>query len=426
MRVAVVGGGYAGLAAAVTLAANGVPPVLFEAGAALGGRARAVAWRGLALDNGPHLLLGAYRETLRLMDLAGAKPDSVDRLPLGLSIHGRFELRAPRLPAPLHLMAALLSARGLGWRERLSAVRFASALRLHSFRLPQDLGLAGFLARHRQDGAIGRLLWEPLCLAALNTPPEVASAQVFLNVLRDSFSHARADSDLILPRVDLGALFPEPAAAFVLGRGGRVVRNARIRRIAIDGDRYLLSHDAGEESFSHVVCATAPQHALPLLGRLPQLAGEAAAIAALSYQPIATAYLQYPSSVRLPQPMLGLDGGIAQWLFDRGRTHGTAGLVAAVASAEGEHMALPRAELAARIRRQIEDRFGLPEPLWQKVIVEKRAGFSCTVGLKRPSQKTALDNFFLAGDYTAGDYPATLEGAVRSGVKCAKFILGTT
>lgn len=424
MRVAVVGGGYAGLAAAATLTAHGVPVTVFEAGSLLGGRARRVAWRGLALDNGQHILLGAYRETLRLLDLTGANPRSVARLPLQLALPGRFELKAARLPAPFHLLAGLLRAHGLTWQERLAAIRFASALRIQSFRLARDESVATLLARYRQDGEISRLLWEPLCLAALNTPVRIASAQVFLNVLRDSFTHARGDSDLILPQADLTALFPERVAAFVRKQGGRLLANTRIRHIRAGQEEFTLTHATGKDTFSHVICATAPQHAVPLLKPLPELHRETALIAALSYQPIATAYFQYPQFVRLPWPMSGMDNGPAQWVFDRGRTHGTPGLLAAVVSAEGIHLSIPQDDLAADIHRQLERTFDLPAPLWHKVIIEKRATFSCTAGLKRPQQATALANFFLAGDYTAGDYPATIEGAVRSGVKCAKLILG--
>lgn len=424
MKVAIVGAGYAGLAAAVELARKDVPVVLFEAGKSVGGRARAVSWRDIALDNGQHLLLGAYSETLRLMDVVGTASDNILRLPLELTVPGRFELRTPSLPAPLHLIGGLLSARGLGWSERLQAIRFAVALRLRGFRLDRDQSVAALLARYGQDGDIGRLLWEPLCLAALNTPPSLASAQVFLNVLRDSFSHARSDSDLILPRVDLTSLFPAHAVAFIQKRGAIFRRETRIRAVEQTGNGFHLSWNDGAEAFSHVVCATAPQHALTLLPERPELARTFSLIRAFSYQPIATVYLQYPPSVRLERPLLGLSGDHAQWVFDHGWTHGTPGLLAAVISAEGPFQALGREQLCAAVHSDLTRALDLPPPLWARAITEKRATFACSVAMKRPHQATGMANLFLAGDYTEGDYPATLEGAVRSGVECAKLTCG--
>ncbi|PWB48890.1 MAG: desaturase [Nitrosomonadales bacterium] len=424
-RVAIIGGGYAGLAAAVTLAQQNIPVTLFEAGKTLGGRARGMSYRGVSMDNGQHILLGAYRETLRLMALAGTRHDAVLRLPLALSIPGHFALKTPALPAPLHLVSGLLLARGLPLGERLAAIRFAVSLRLKNFRLPQDTSVASLLALYHQEGEIGRLLWEPLCLAALNTPIEQASAQVFLNVLRDSFSRARSDSDVVLPRADLSALFPLAAGEFICKHGGRVLTGSRIRSIERDDENFILGREGGTENFSHVICATAPQHALTLLSGLPETAPAIKMLNGFAYQPIATIYLQYPHDTRLPAPMLGLTGGFAQWVFDRGHTHGTPGLLAVVISAEGEHQDWPAEQLAGKIHLELQRAFALPPPLWHKAIIERRATFACTVGLKRPPQATGLKNFYLAGDYTAGDYPATIEGAVRSGAKAAALISAT-
>ena len=425
LRVAIVGGGWAGLAAAVTLAQRGVPLTLFEAARQLGGRARRVDCCGLPLDNGQHILLGAYHQTLRLIGLAGGAPADalLLRLPLRLAVPGRFELRTPPLPAPLHLLAGLLTARGLSLSERFGALRFMHALQRQNFRLEQDGSVAALLARHDQNGNLVRLLWEPLCLAALNTPIEAASAAVFLNVLRDSFSRSRADSDLLLPQADLSAVFPDLAAAFVENRGGRIRLGEPVRSLRLGERGIFVTSASSGESFSHAIIAVPPQRLPGLLGELPLLAEAARLASGLTCQPIYTVYLQYPASACLPCPMLGLAGGFAQWAFDRGRTHGTPGLLAAVISAEGNHQRLSHDELALQIERELRETFNLPPPLWHKVIAEKRATFSCLAGLERPGQTTPAKNLYLAGDYTAGDYPATLEGAVQSGIKCANLIL---
>lgn len=425
MKVAVIGAGYAGLAAAVELAAHGIPATVFEAAKQLGGRARRVDYRGLALDNGQHILLGAYRETLRLMRLAGADPAALLlRLPLQLAIPGRFSLRAAPLPAPLHLALGLIAARGLGWGERLSAVRFMSAMRRRNFRLPQDTSAAEMLERHGQTGNLRLYLWDPLCVASLNTPLASSSAQVFLNVLRDGLAGSRADSDMMLPLTDLTRLFPQHAAAYVERRGGRVALSQAVSSVRADAGGFSLETRQGPAKFDRVICAVPPQRLAALAASLPGLAETAAQAGRFDYQPIYSVYLRYPEGTRLPRPMIGLCGGVAQWVFDQGQAGRENGLMCAVISAEGPHQALGHGELAQRVDAELRAAVpDLPSPLWHKVIAEKRATFACTPGLERPGQATPLPNFFLAGDYTAGDYPATLEGAVRSGVKCAQLIL---
>ncbi|HEY0665227.1 MAG TPA: hydroxysqualene dehydroxylase HpnE, partial [Gallionella sp.] len=377
------------------------------------------------LDNGQHLLLGCYRETLRLVELVGG---DVERdfltLPLQLDLHRHFELRAPRLPAPLHLLAALLTAQGLTWAERVKAARFMLALRSMNFQLPEDVSVAKLLARHGQDAELTLKLWEPLCIAALNTPVGKASAQVLLNVLRDALNRKRADSDMLLPRIDFTALFPQRAAEYVEQRGGRVHTSRGVDAILPRDDGIELVTSNGTQRYSHVICAASPVNTARLLRPIAQLEDTVARINGLEHQPIYTLYLQYPTHVALPHPMIGLHRRTSQWLFDKGRVAGHHGLLVSVVSAEGIHQQLPQEELAQQVIAELREEFGIADaPLWYKVIAEKRATFCCSPNLLRPEQHTALPRLLLAGDYTAGDYPATLEGAVISGIRCASTLL---
>jgi squalene-associated FAD-dependent desaturase len=419
LRVAIIGGGWAGMAAAVELAASGVPVTVYEASRQPGGRARGFTRNGLQLDNGQHILLGAYRETLRLMQRVGVDFEkSLLRLPLRLDTPGHLTLATPALPAPLHLLVGLLHAQGLEGRERLAALRFVVRLRLQDFQAPPAQTVTQLLAG--QPEKLVRLLWEPLCLAALNTPIRQASAQVFLNVLRDSFSRARSDSDLLLPRADLSTLFPQMATRFVERHGGRVLLGKPVASLQPTEDAIVIE----DQTYSHAVCAVAPFALSRLLDRVPHMDETIAGVNALAYQPIATVYLQYAPSVALPFPMLGLVGGYGQWMLDRGALCGQHGLLAVVISAEGPHLQLDHAALAAAVHEELKLLLGdLPPPLWHQVVVEKRATFACTAGLQRPSCATPHPRIFLAGDYVASDYPATLEGAVRSGVQCAHLLL---
>ena len=446
LKVGIIGGGYAGMAAAVALAERGIPVSVFESAKQLGGRARGVLHNDTQLDNGQHLLLGCYRQTLRLIEQVGGNIEQdFLRLPLQLDLHGEFSLRAPRLPAPLHLieqlairvgwqttptnslviLAALLNARGLPFGARLNAVRFMLALRRMSFCLTKDMTVADLLAQHGQHAELTQKLWEPLCIAALNTPIHKASAQVLLSVLRDALSQSRADSDMLLPRVNFTALFPQRAANYVKQRGGKVCISCGVEALRPVENGIELVSAQETQWFSHVICAAPPTVAVKLLHPIAGLDSAVAQIKALQHQPIYTAYLRYPAHVTLPHPMIGLHRRFSQWLFDKGQIAGQHGLLAAVISAEGIHQELPHEQLAQKVINELREEFGITEsPQWFKVIAEKRATFCCAPNLQRPTQQTALPRLFLAGDYTAGDYPATLEGAVASGLRCAGLISG--
>lgn len=420
MTVAIIGGGYAGMAAAVELAAHDIPVTVFEAAPALGGRARRVTINDTALDNGLHILIGAYSETLRLIEKVAPKRDHFLRLPLTLNIHQRFSLRAPKLPAPLHLAWALLTAQGLSSTDKRAAAAFMQAMKKRSYRLEHDCTVAALLADHSQASDLIEYLWSPLCVAALNTPMQRASAQVFLNVLRDSLGAGRAASDLLLARMDLTALFPKPAADYVRARGGQVEAGAAVERVTQDDHGFSLQVQGHQRHFSKVICAVAPHRAADLLADIPALATARQQIAALQYEPIHSIYLQFDGPVTLPSPMIGISDSPAQWLFDREAICGQRGLIGAVISASGEQVGEAQDALAQGVIADIAKNFGpLPPLKWHRVIAEKRATFSCTPDLARPAAVTACKNFFLAGDYVAGDYPATIEAAARSGILAA-------
>ncbi len=420
-QIAVIGAGWAGLACAVELAAAGRPVTVFEASRQLGGRARSVDLDGHVLDNGQHLLVGAYAETLRQIRRTGADPAQLFwRQPLRLDYPGAFRLRLPDLPAPWHLAAGLLAAEGAGWREKLSAALFMQRLKFDGFRLRRDTTVSEWLDAHRQRGAIRRFLWEPLCLAALNTAPQNASAQIFANVLRDSLGGPRGATDLLLQRSDLGRIFPEHAARYLAEHGGEIRRPHRVRE--------LLRQDNGwrvdGRHFDQAVLAVAPQHLPALLAARPVHEPLLRQVAEYDYEPIATVYLAYPERVRLPFPMLGLTGPLGQWVFDRSHQGGPAGMLAFVLSARGAWEDLDDGELARALHTELCAQLGpLPPPHWQRSIRERRATFCCRPNLARPGHLTGERGLWLAGDYTCADYPATIEGAVRSGVAAARAVL---
>ncbi len=442
MHVVVVGGGWAGLAAAVELCCHGVNVTLLEAAPHLGGRARSVAYGDQLIDNGQHLLLGAYRDTLRLLQTVGVTEAAMlQRQPLHLLLKSPHQpdvrIRCPALPAPLHLIAGVLRAEGLTMLDRLAALPLCRSVLAARFKVEQDISVAAWLAHHKQPSALIRILWQPLCLAILNTPVESASAHVFIRVLKDAFARQRDDSDLLFSRVDLGSIFPMPAQRFIETHGGAVILNQRVKALRLHNNAGAVqgvTTTTQEINADHVILAVPPVSCQRLLEPHAELYGVAQRLAQIRHEPICTVYVQYPPHIKLEIPMIGLLDTTSQWVFDRG-LYGLeqAGLMAVVISGPGEHMTLSNPALSARVVKELGQIFTeWPTPIHDAenavIIREKRATFSCHTGIGslRPASTLPVRGVWLAGDYTDTGYPATLEGAVRSGIQCARILLNMT
>ena len=426
MKVAIVGAGWAGMAAAVSACELGHNATVFEASRTLGGRARAIHaclpdGTPVTLDNGQHILIGAYTETLRLMRQVGIDPEqTLLRSPLSLPFPDGTGLQTPvwaaRWPAPLDALAAIGTARGWHWGDRLSLLRASLSWQRAGFLCAPELTVAqlcaGLAPRVMQD------LIAPLCVSALNTPAPQASAQVFLRVLKDALFGIRGGSHLLLPCTDLTSLFPGAAAVWVSQRGGQVRTGQRVQQLAWQAPHWLVNGQA----FDQVILATSASESAKALIQWSYTATESIAnmlqawattAAGLHFEAIATVYAWAPMA-RLSHPMLALRSipdAPAQFAFDRGQLGGPEGLLAFVVSASnGDRAMLERAVLA-----QAAQQLGLTALQPVQTVVEKRATFACTPGLHRPPARIA-PGLWAAGDYVDGPYPATLEGAVRSGL----------
>ncbi|MER1966992.1 hydroxysqualene dehydroxylase HpnE [Castellaniella sp. GW247-6E4] len=427
MRVAVIGAGWAGLAAALRLRRMGCEPWVFEAARHSGGRARAVSRPGLGtIDCGQHILLGAYRETLDLMRELGVDPDTAfhaQTLRLA-SADRRFQLGAWPLPAPAHALGILLGGRGLSARERWSLARILGALGARAADPVDTDTVSRWLGRLGCPERLRRLLWDPLCLAAMNTPSEVADARLFVRVLRDSLGAGAHASRLLIPRGTLDELWPDQARA----RLPRLAVGHRVGALeAVPSSGYRVD----DAVFDAVVLATPPSEAARLLQGLPGGAQWLADWPQWRFEGIGTVTLRLEHPWGSGEAMRMLEeksdhGAYGQWLFDRSAvTDGAAAclvhtVISGASRTTGRDTTAIIEGVIGQIREQAPER--LPAVLASTLITEKRATFSAVPGLRRPANRTPWPRLTLAGDWTDTGYPAVLEGAVRSGHRAAEAL----
>jgi squalene-associated FAD-dependent desaturase len=420
-RVAVVGGGWAGLAAAVGATQQGHGVTLFDTAREWGGRARSLPDTEPPLDNGQHILIGAYTATLGLMRLVGAAPeDTLLRQPLALLYPDGRGLQLRPGPPLTAFLRAVLSHGGWRLRDRLALLTTAAAWRARGFRCPPDWTVTT-LCRGLPP-AVNRELIEPLCVAALNTPAAQSSAEVFLRVLQDALFSGPGGADLLLPRRPLSDLLPRPAAAWLAHRDAELRAGHRVQQVMPRADGRWQVDGA---VFDAVVLACSATEAARLT--TPLAPAWAAQAAALRHEPIVTVYIQSHGTA-LPQAVTALHANErdpAQYVFDHGRLGGTPGLLAFVISGAGNWVDRGLPACAEATLNQALTAFSADtwrsRPSVLRTLAEKRATFLCTPGLSRPPQFIAK-NLMAAGDYVAGPYPATLEGAVRSGQSAAALL----
>jgi len=431
-KVVVLGAGYAGLAAATELVLRGHEVTLIEGRALLGGRAHSFVdvKSGLVLDNGQHVLMGCYHETLRLLRQLGTtgrlySPPAM-QVPF-VSTKGK-SLLAATAPAPLHLLSALLGFGELSAADKISAIGLAVRLRV-GLKARADETVEAWLHRWKQTPNIIRALWEPLCIAALNEPVATGSALLFSTVIERSFLGGVADSSILLSRVGLSELFAPEVKRLLEMCGGRLRLQSPVSALNFDGTtlREIKLAD-GSTLQPEAVVSALPWHVLRAF--LPAESKLAQACRQIHDAPIVSLHLWLDRPI-LSEPFIGVLDSPLHWVFSREHIHGpdvgvgqTGYIITAVVSGARD--------LIDRTAQELEDltlqelRRFLPEAREAKVLHRmvykaRSATFAATPETEplRPGVSSEWTNLWLAGDWTSTGLPATIEGAVVSGQRAA-------
>jgi squalene-associated FAD-dependent desaturase len=430
--VAVIGAGWAGLSAALQLAEAGRTVALFESHAQPGGRARSLERHGAQLDNGQHILVGACRRVQEQMRRVGVDPAEVLlTLPFGLTLHeaGATPVSiAPRSIRMLPMARALF--RTVASEPLPARIRTLSGIaRMLYGSRAGDPAVRPWLRSCQQPESLIRSLWEPLCLAVMNTPPDTASAAIFQNVLRQTLLGTPEDAHLLIPRVPLGRLFPEPALARLKQLGAEIRMHSRVTAITCASDgrfRLTLRGSDSPVAADQVILAVAPRAACRLLPKGRETAHTFRQLEALGTRSICTVYLRYRNPPEHLPPLTGLLGQQGQWLLPRS-VSGEPHWVAVVISAADEHTGGLQPIRWETVSRELADTFPeLGSAEAGLAICERQATIDARTGIDahRPAPESGIPGLLLAGDYTARGLPSTLEAAVLGGLEAARIALG--
>jgi squalene-associated FAD-dependent desaturase len=408
----IVGAGLAGLSAAIRLAAAGHRIVLYEAGPQAGGRCRSYFDEvlGCRIDNGNHLLMSGNRATLDYLAAIGAADTLTGTAAalfpfVDLASGERWVLAPGRGPLPFWLFDAKRRVPGSRPADYLTGLRIARAR-------PADT-VAALVGGNR---ALYRRFWEPLAIAALNTEAEHAAASLLWPVLRQTFARGADYCRPLVARDGLSESFVDPALARLAGQGGKLLTACRVRGIGFEDER-AVSLDLGGETVAlepgdRIVVAVPPAIAASLLPGL---------VVPNEFRAIVNAHFRLgPTAAGAALTVLGVIGGAAQWVFRRGDLASvTVSAATDLVDTDAEILApLLWADVAAALELS-----PAPLPPW-RIVKEKRATFAQTPDQlrRRPQAATRWRNLALAGDWTDTGLPATIEGAVRSGIAAAECV----
>ncbi|MBI4853613.1 MAG: FAD-dependent oxidoreductase [Acidobacteria bacterium] len=439
-EVLIVGGGLAGLASGVALAEAGYRVQVLERRSFLGGRAYSFIDKasGDIVDNGQHLMMGCYRETFKFFSKLG----TLDKLRFQnqarvdfLDEHlGQTTLLCPSWPAPLHLLGGLFKLKGIGLIDKLRALLIGGALQTKQITKKfGHLTVDEWLNKCKQSKEMRERFWDPFSIATLNEDPKIAPATLLVRVLQQAFAGTKEDSTMVTAKVGLSELYTEESRKFIESRGGKVLFKSSVTGFDItDNTCQGVILKTGETLKADFYISAVPYFALNPL--LPKKLFETEYFRQwknLKSSPIISIYLWFDRPIT-ELGFAGMLGTRLQWLFNKDvlftRAYHKGQLLTFVISAAYGFTSFSKeklVEIALEDLRKVIPKSKEAKLLQSLVIKEQNATFSASLLTEsvRPENTTPIKNFFLAGDWTNTGLPATIEGAVLSGHRCAQEII---
>ncbi|MCS6809071.1 MAG: hydroxysqualene dehydroxylase HpnE [Bacteroidota bacterium] len=435
----VIGGGFAGITAAIRLVEAGWRVTLIEARDTLGGRVQSLydTTTGETIDNGQHIMMGCYEATLRLVHTLGThhylRYQNALHVWFAEPNNTPFRLDTSLLPGILGMVVGMMRLPGLSWDDKLSMLRFAARVQTNR-TMPHGKSVRALLDEEGQSISLLQRVWEPITLATLNASLDEASATLFIEVLRRALFSGRAASRIILATTGLDSIV-STAKAWLEARGSTVLTDTAVQLNVHDNRVQSVLLKQNSELTADAFVSALPPHAIAKL--LPSPHYQAAGLPDPSHfraSPIVSVYLWFDKEF-MTQDIVALLGTTVQWIFNRRLLCYTEPEtrqrfpchIALTVSAASSLVQLPSGEIIQQCLRDIYSVFPSAQQstiLHARVIREKHATplLTPTNEHYRPASRTAIHNLFLAGDWTATGLPATIESATHSGELAAQAV----
>lgn len=421
-HVTIIGGGWAGLSAAVFLSQKNIPIKLIEQSKQIGGRGRCIAFGEQRVDCGQHILFGSYKYTRSILKIIGVNERQNFTIQ-NFRINNHHERYISSVGyasgiSPFNQLGILFS-KGVFLKDKISTLNLISKIAVNKISITQDHDALSLLEKYKQSDNMNREFWNPLCMLVFNQSLENISAKIFINYIKQTFIGKSQNSKIFIPKNILSDIFSQRAIDYIEQKGGSVSFNKRARIEQVDPIKIDLENEVIDTDY--LIIATSHRQCQKLLSHQDSLSELHKNLEQIPNQTIHTLYLQYPSEIKLPYSLFCVTGERLYWLTDRSPSN-QSGTVAVKFSTD--QYDLSSEELANLVIDDIAARF----PDWPKpttsMILKDSHGILCEpgIGKNRPGCETPVKNLFLAGDYINSGLPANLETAVMSGILSAQKI----
>ncbi|MGE5352612.1 MAG: hydroxysqualene dehydroxylase HpnE [Acidobacteriota bacterium] len=425
-KCVIIGGGLAGLSAAVSLARAGIGVELFESSPKLGGRAYSFTetHSGDVIDNGQHIMMGCYYETLRFLNLIGS--ESKLKIQKSLSVNfvdktlGLTPLRTGKIPYPLNLLLGLIGYKALRFSERLEIIKLFTKLLFLNPESIKNLTVIQWLKKENQSPGAIKAFWDILSTGALNTDITRASASIFASILKKMFLKGSRAASIVLPRTGLSDLYCHDSAEFICQHGGSIFLGEPVKSVEIHNNiiKKIILQNREVTGFDFVISAV-PYYSFSRI--FPGDFVKSLNMHSISYSSILSLNLWLKENP-FQEEFYGLIDSPVHWIFNHGK------FITIVISNADEISCKSSADIQEIIVSELEKFFPQFHRSFvsaAKLIKEKRATFipSPDIIKYRPGTISSINNLFLAGDWTQTGLPATIEGAVKSGHDAAMAVL---